>query len=146
MLLVKASRDLNILLEYLINKRGLGAAMRGIVVQYSEDADGYNIKDPRVFCFTQVNHPVIFCSRALEDVDREIRVGILIHEIGHIVLNAFEGDESEIDVDHWVVDTLPKGSYGYVHEIKYLNSARGEEVTAWNLERVTQAFLREIDR
>ena len=142
MLLPRTTEDL-VALQRFLEKR-CGVLYTDISVKWSQDEDQRNISDPRGFCHTEQGSMIISCSRALEDVDREIRLGVLIHEIGHIVLNAFDGEESEVDVDTWVIDTLPKGSYGYLQDYAYLNSLIEEQVTAHNIQRVTTTFSRSI--
>jgi hypothetical protein len=74
-----------------------------------------NAKDPRAFCFVEKEFPnVIHCAEAIEGLPPEARVGVIYHEVGHILLNAFHGDESEVDVDEWCVNFIPTANYTYL--------------------------------
>ncbi len=144
MQLPNTQHDLDGILIYLIAKRGLPPECQAITAKYSQEEDARNLQNPRGFCHTEQGKPEIFCSRALEDTDREVRVGILLHEIGHIMLNAFDGDESEVDVDEWVTQMTPKGAYRYFQDYTYQNSLYGEPVTAHSVQMVTRNFLKEL--
>jgi hypothetical protein len=146
MLLPRTTEDLHRLTRYLADSGLVHHAVISIDAKWSQEEDKRNIEDPRGFCHTVQDKTIIYCSRALEDVDREVRVGVLIHEIGHIVLGAFDGEESEVDVDAWVSGILKPGTYCYLQTYSYMNSLIEEQVKAMNIQRVTTAFLRELDK
>lgn len=137
-MLEKSKADLHDLMRYLFAEEN---APLPVAVEWSEEEDQRNIRDPRGFCHTERGKNVIYCSRALEDVDREVRLGILFHEIGHIFLQAFQGEESEVDVDTWVMGMVPRGSYHYMRSYQYFNSLAGETVEAYALQTVTNRFM-----
>jgi hypothetical protein len=145
MLLPRSQEDLGIILKYLMRDKGMPVELGGVSAVWSQDNDNMNLRDPRLFCSTEPGSTVISCSRALEDVPREVRVGVLVHEVGHIMLGAFENSDSEVDVDAWVASTLPPGSYFYLNAVKYTNSLVEDYTEARAVECVTAAFLKLMD-
>jgi hypothetical protein len=113
----------------------------GLQVVHSEEGDDFNKRRARQFCHVFPNSYDIHCSKALENVSERVRIGILLHEIGHIALQAFhdEGDDScEVVVDSWVNETFPEADYKFAHH-KYASSA-GRKRTAKSIEHVSAEF------
>ena len=141
MFLPRAEEDLLALTKYLETK-GYPRSLIRIQVEWSEDADLRNRKDPRGFCHVDPNEWKIYCSRAIEDVSPAVRMGLLLHEIGHLVLDAFDGDESEVDVDAWAMSAIPEAGYHYMPVYEYFNSQIGETVKAKNIEALCASFVK----
>lgn len=117
MTLVRTEFALEKLLNFL-ERNGLITDREGFAIEHEPEQDSLNAADPRAFCYTQPGTGVISCTQQVEFLPDRALLGILLHEIGHIELGAFEGDESEIDVDEWCVNT--ELGYQYVPEVKYL--------------------------
>jgi hypothetical protein len=145
MKLRRAEAALLALTEYMMFAHGAPEEKLCVItLKHDEAHDKENEKDPRAFCFVEKENPtVIHCSKAIEDLQIEARFGVIYHEIGHIVLNAFHGDESEVDVDEWCVNFLPEAEYTY-KDTPYITPYRGgvKLVLAKSLQNVSLKFLR----
>lgn len=146
MRLRKAQTTLAMLTEYMIIEHGVPEdRLIEIKIRHDRDHDKENRQDPRAFCFVEKDNPtVIHCANAIEDLPEEARVGVLYHEIGHIFLNAFHGDESEVDVDEWCVNFLPMSGYTY-KDTCYFSFSTGQRV-AKSLQNVASSFLRVLEK
>ncbi len=151
MTLVRANRDLRCLAEYL--------ATRNIIIPFSLSSlyavhdsrqDRANREDSRAFCYVENSGaPVVHCTKAIEWLPTEARIGVLMHEIGHLVLKAFEDDDAEVDVDEWCVTNFPEAKYAYADVTYYtLNKwgQKGEVRVAKSLQTVSPAFVRILER
>jgi hypothetical protein len=139
MRLPKSEQTLEALLEYL---RSVDLDIGRLKITHSTAADSENEHSPRQFCSVACGDERIYCAASLENVDERVRMGILLHEIGHLFLNACNGDESEVDVDVWIVKEFPEARYCYADH-KYVRSD-GERVTAKNLQRVGSRFVERV--
>ena len=140
--LTKSETDFQLLSEYLVFERGLPGFVSALEVRHDPQQDRVNKKDARAFCYVRADDlGVIYCSKSIEAVEPEVRVAILLHEIGHIVLDAFTDDESEVDVDTWVDTEVPEAGYTY-KDVTYERA--GRRVTGKNVQWVTPKFVREI--
>jgi len=136
--------QLRLLLDYLIAEHGLNfRKFSKLCIVHSEEQDIENQKDPRVFCFVQRNTPRIYATVAMERLPADACVGVLLHEIGHLALDAFNGDDSEVDVDEWCMFTVPESNYHY-RDCAYISPWADFSVTAKNLEHVKHDFLARI--
>ena len=114
-------------------------------LEYSEDADQEHLENPRQFCFVTPDNWVIYCSRAIEDVSPNVRIAILLHEIGHLHCDAFLGDESEVDVDTWVLQEFPDAGYTYMNH-RFYSQVHGDDVVAKNVQHVHDSFVNEVQK
>lgn len=131
-------------LEKLLNfleANGLITDRQGFAIEHNEEQDALNAADPRAFCYTQPGTGIISCTKQIEFLPDRALLGILLHEIGHIELGAFNGDQSEIDVDEWCVNT--ETGYQYVPEVKYLLN-NSTPVIATNIEVIDAKLALEI--
>ncbi len=101
----------------------------------SKKANDQNKEKARQFCFVFPGEYNINYADALLKLPMSFLVGILLHEIAHMVIR--EGRDPELDVDEWVLDKVPEAGYDY-RDCHY-----GKRV-AKNLECVTEAFIEEL--
>jgi hypothetical protein len=119
MILTKSSQDLDALLSYLAETERIGSGYCDLIrIVHDPENDKNNQQDPRAFAFAISTSNVIHGSKALELICPRARLGILLHEIGHVVLNAFDGDVSEVDVDEWCMFQVAESGYRY-HTLHY---------------------------
>lgn len=110
-------------------------------LEHAPEQDIRNAADPRAFCYvTPGEVGIIYCAQALNNLPDTALVGILLHELGHIELGAFNGDESEVDVDEWATALDVGYQYGTV---AYWNSYAAS-VEAKNIEVVSPEFAATI--
>lgn len=110
-------------------------------LEHDPEQDIRNAADPRAFCYvTPGEVGIIYCARALGNLPDRALVGILLHELGHIELGAFNGDESEVDVDEW--GTGIGVGYQYADVVYY--RSLGDTVVAENIEVVSPEFAAQI--
>jgi hypothetical protein len=139
-MLEKASHELELLKDFLRREHELPS---GVKLQWDAEHDLVNRADTRAFCYVRSNDPVIYCSAAIENLLPEARMGVLLHELGHLLLEAFCGDDCEVDVDEFCMNEVPASGYHYA-DAQYLSPWTNELVTAKNLECVSPAFLEEV--
>lgn len=144
MILEQSTSDLDAIVRWMVQAKKIKPWISSIRLKHSSRQDLVNETDPRVFCSVEPNKVFIFCSEALEWVAPRVRVGILMHEIGHIYIDAFRGDECEVDVDAWVLENFPEAEYGYANH-RYYNQELDQDVIAVNVEHVSPQFLERLD-
>ena len=115
-----------------------------IDTMHEPSLDTDNQSNPRAFCFAMQGSPIIRCSNAIKSLPRRARVGVLLHETGHILLNAFGDDSTEVDVDSWCKFDLSASGYHY-ENVEYTSPWTGQLVVAKALEVVTGDFLQALD-
>lgn len=98
----------------------------------SKRANDQNREKARQFCFVVIGQHEINFADALLKLPEEFIVGILLHEIAHMVIR--EGRDPELDVDEWVIEHVPEAGYHYA-------DARYSKRVAKNLECVSEAFI-----
>jgi len=145
MFLPRTSEDLRRLVAYLIRQHGYEPAYTRLQAQHAPAHDPENEHDPRVFCYVKPDRWKIFCSCAVESVSPRVRLGLLLHEIVHLRLDAFKGAGSEVDVDAYILDHLPMAGYTYADHL-YRSPFTGDDVTAKAVEHVSQVFADAIQR
>jgi hypothetical protein len=141
-MLVNASRDLEYLLNFLRQEHELPA---GIKLRWDSDYDLANKEDPRAICYVRSDDPAIYCSGAIEALAPEVRMGVLLHEVGHLILEAFCGDDCEVDVDDFCINDVAESGYHYA-DSEYISPWTQTAVLAKNIEHVSQVFLDEVYR
>ena len=134
---------LHALLNYLHDVRGFDDTILDVRLKFDGANDRMNAKDPRAFCFCVEGENIIHCSNALLDLPAEPCIGILLHELAHLILNAFHGEKAEVDVDLFCTEKIPEAGYHY-RDCTYFNSLLGKEVTAKNIEWVSTDFIHRI--
>jgi hypothetical protein len=142
--LPRAQRDLDALLSYLIGTGKIPPDWAKIQIRHSAEEDERNRDDPRGFCHVSPGSPYIFCSQALENLEPESRIGILLHEIGHMAYSAWNGEAAEVDADRFCVEQVPEADFTY-QDCSYRDPWGGAEtVNAPALERVSSGFVARI--
>lgn len=136
-----ASKELQLLLKHLHIKHQISNRLLfRTLLQHSEEQDERNRKDPRAFCFVTEKSPTIYATLALDNLDSQTRVGVLLHEIGHLWLGAFGDAQVEVDVDEFCAMKVPESKYHYA-SCSYLSPWSGHAVLAQNIERVSPEFV-----
>ncbi len=107
-----------------------------IRLRRSQRANANNKKSPRSFCHVIIGEFNIHYADALLDLPLEFVVGILLHEIAHMIIEE-DGGDPELGVDEWVLENVPEAGYSY-RDAKY-----GRRV-AKNLECVSLLFVGEV--
>ncbi len=100
-------------------------------------ANTNNQKSARSFCFVIIGEFEIHYADALLELPLPFMVGILLHEIAHMVIKE-DGGDPELGVDEWIIDNVPEAGYRYA-------DAKYGRRTARNLERVSESFLNIIN-
>ena len=135
--------ELTCLAKWLIEHRELEPMFKHIHFKWAREQDDRNKKDPRSFCYVTSGTLVIYASLALADLPQVNRFGVMLHEIGHLHLRAFNGDESEVDVDEWCTFKVPESGYVYT-DAEYLCPWTKSFVIAKNLETVRYGFVSQV--
>jgi hypothetical protein len=107
MTMSESKKDLQALLSHLevdapecLDAKGR-KRLSGVRLRPDREAERKHERAARYFCFVLPGCSTIRCAEALESIPRPFRLGVLLHEIGHIVLDEFFGDASEVRVDAW---------------------------------------------
>lgn len=143
--LPRANLWLKLLLREL-RRRGLTSAVRGIKLRASKVVSARNAKSPRAFCQVTVGSSVIECAPEIEALPQAFIVGILLHEVAHIILESEPGDP-ELNVDEFVLDQVEDSGYAY-RDAEYVTVT--DEQPRWrkakNIEWVRESFLERLKR
>jgi len=140
MQLLFSEQDLDDLISFLIDQYELEKKFTRLELVHDPQCDVSNRENPRAFCFVESSGPlIIHASQCLEDLSQHVRIGILLHEIGHLHLAAFGSDESEVDVDEWC-SSIKEAGYKY-QDCRYFSSLLNGFITAKNLEFVEPSFV-----
>lgn len=124
------------LLGYLLNRRLISTWLKNkIELVRSKKANEQNKLAARQFCFVILGEHEIHYADALLKLPVEFIVGILLHEVAHMVVK--EGRDPELDVDEWVLEKVPEAQYHYA-------TARYGKRTAASIERVSGSFTETI--
>jgi len=140
-MLAQATRDLKKLSMYLAEREVVPLSVTRIQLRHDADLDKANRRNPRFLCAVHPHEWLIRCALAIERVNPEVRVGVLLHEIGHMVLPAFNGAKSEVEVDEFVISQVPEAGY-YYGDHGYYSPQHEKDVIAKNVEHVSINFLR----
>lgn len=133
--------DLQNLIAYLNSNMRIKALTSQAFANRSLECNERNAADPRGFCFATAKSNVIAYADNIEYLPAENRIGILLHELGHIELQAFKGPASEVDVDVWCCD-IPGSGYRYAN-VEYWSPGHGPR-TANSIQCVSSEFVRRI--
>lgn len=139
-MITNAARDFKKLSMYLAEKGVVPLSVTRIQLRHDPSLDKANFKNPRFLCAVHPHEWIIHCALAIERIGRPVRIGVLLHEIGHMVIPAFRGAKSEVEVDEFVVSKIPEAGY-YYEDHAYFSPLRSEEVLAKNVEHVSAEFL-----
>jgi hypothetical protein len=131
---------LALLLDYLVAEKKISPKFLRLKMKHDESQDALNQTDPRAFCHVFQDRMIVYSTLALERLPADARTGVLLHEIAHLHLNAFNGADSEVDVDEWCMFDVPESNYHY-RDCFYVSPWTGAGVTARNLEHVKNDFL-----
>jgi len=145
MKLPKAAEALVILVDYIVAAKGASTSTFAARVRHDVKCDAYNREKARAFCFTRAGSWTIHCSKNIERVSDEVLIGLLLHEMGHIAIQAFHSDKNdtcEVDVDRWVAKNFPEAGYHYKNHS--YRTARGKDLTAKSIEHVSKRFAKTI--
>jgi hypothetical protein len=140
-ILPETEQDLTALLIYLLGRNLVGSYSAVLTVEHSERQDRYNEKSPRAFCHVMPGDKIVYCSRWIESLPGKNRVGLLLHEIGHMEIYGFKNLDDEVDVDEWILKSVPEARYRY-ETVEY---PAGRVVrVAQNLQTVGEDFYERI--
>ncbi len=104
---------------------------------HSRRADGNNEASARAFCFVVIGEFVIHYASALKALPDEFIVGILLHEVVHMLIE--EKGDPELGVDEWVLEHVPEA--GYCYKTAKYEDFDGARRIAKNIECVSKKFL-----
>jgi hypothetical protein len=135
--MINIQGELNVLLQWLIDHAKIDGKryyeILPIAIRFDARLDKANKKNSRSFCAVDLGKPhLIYTAKAIEKLPVENRIGILLHELGHIVLDSTD----EVAVDQWCYDA--EVGFFYCIDVKV-----GRRVIK-NLEEVSYAFTRKI--
>lgn len=99
-----------------------------------------SIEDPRAFCQVDSENLAIYCAPGLANIPRRNRLGILLHELGHLF-----GSMDEVQADEWVLKTCPQAGLHYSKRISYYNPFIRKKQTAKNIQCVSRGFDKFIE-
>ncbi len=136
--------DLAALKRYLYEKHDM-AGLKHIRVHHNTECDRNVKRNPRSFGFTIKGSKIIHVSKELEWAGHQARLGVLLHEILHIWLPAFD-DDAEIRVDEFATTELKKLGYHYA-DIEYFSDWSGEiqKYKAKAVELVSMKFVEKLE-
>lgn len=144
-----AAQDLKGLLVYTRAKKKWAKEIdlrdNALQVVHSKQADLDNSKNPRAFCFVNSGENIIYCSRCIELVSPEVRLGLLLHEAGHIFSHSFGSDKAEVDTDTWILDNFAEAGYTYQDHF-YYSPFQHKLVLAHDIEAVSSKFLQKFNK
>jgi hypothetical protein len=112
-------------------------------IALSERRDQDNARDARAMAFVTHRGHTVHVAEALAQVPPVFTLGVLLHEVVHVVRSHFDGDEGEVDVDATIVEEIPGASYGYA-DVDYRHPVNGLRRRARNLQRVGVTFARKV--
>ena len=114
-----------------------------ITLRNTAVAERNNKENPRMVCYVVSGSHVINCSRASEAVGPRARVGLLIHEMGHVLTRSGDVPDEEVQADLWVEMQFHHSGYTYRDHI-YVSPHTGKQVTAKHVEHVSEEFLKKL--
>ncbi len=133
MIFRQTQENLDRLLDYLHRRHQLPMEfINKIELVHDPEHDKENADDPRAFCYVTEKDFRIFCTKYIEKLPVASRLGILLHEIGHLYTDAFGPDEVEVDVDEWCMEFAPELKYTY-QDVVYIRN-KNEVAEAKNLQ------------
>ncbi len=131
------------LLSYLMRHGHLSQSMRfEIRAVHSAKADEHHRKNRRSFCHVILGERAIRYASSIKALPETFIVGILLHEIVHMIIENEKGDP-ELGVDQWIIDNIPEARYDYKN-VRYIDFD-GQARVAHNLECVADKFLSRIE-
>jgi len=105
-------------------------------ISWSVEVNRRSLEDSRAFCEVHSNNRmVIHCSHGLARLPRKNRLGVLLHELGHVY-----GSIDEVEADTWVVTNCPEAGFKYIPRVSYLHPSLNRKVTARNVQSVADGF------
>lgn len=116
--------------------------LRKVRMVNSNRAEQNNQKSARSFCYVNLDGETIYYSEALTYLDLEFIIGILLHELAHLVVKAGPVDD-EADADSWILEAFPETRYDYDDTV-YTSPWTGRMRTAKNLQCVSREFVRRL--
>ena len=136
--------DLTALKRYLYEEHGM-SGLKHLRIQHNVECDRAVHRNPRSFAFTIKGSKLIHVSKELEWAGPEARIGVLLHEILHIWLPAFD-DDAEIEVDEFATADLKKLGYHYA-DLEYFSDWSGEpkKYKAKAVEQVSAKFVEVLE-
>jgi hypothetical protein len=115
--------------------------LKQVTVQPSSKADTNNVLSSRSFCHVVIGNPIIYCAKNIDQLKDEFVVGILLHEVAHMLVK--EGSDPELDVDEFILENFPESGYCYA-DTQYGGTRRPRK--AKNLECVKTEFLENLSK
>lgn len=110
-----------------------------VTLRHSVTLDKRNKKDARAFCQVECGSSLVHCSKAIEDLHERFIVGILLHEIAHVVLGCDNEPDDEVAVDEWIIKNFPEAGYAY-YDTEYNNRE------ALGVEAASAKFVNKIEK
>jgi hypothetical protein len=105
----------------------------------SREADDNHRRNPRLFAFVVDGSDTINVCAAMETIPADVRIGLLLHELGHL-----RRSMDEVEADEWVLIAAPESGYHYEAEVTFKSPLYKEPVTAKNIQCVSNQFMRTI--
>jgi hypothetical protein len=130
--------DLRLLIKYLINQEIVDPVAARIEIKFSWQQDMRNDQDPRGFAMVMSDKLEIHVAEAINSLPPEYRIGILLHELAHLVADTFLDEDSEVDTDLWILASVPESGYSYGNVSYVLGDTKK---VAKNLQKVSEKFL-----
>jgi len=135
--MIKTREDLEALKAYCVMEKGLPRSLASVRADSSAEREDDWMRSPRQFCSVEHGTMIIACAPATDALPGESRVGILLHEIGHVLYPLGSPlDVEEVEVDVWVRNVFPEAGYTYV-DVPY---RYGKDYVAKNLQTVAPEF------
>jgi hypothetical protein len=107
---------------------------------WDDEAEKMHGASFRFFCWTEQRNHVIHCARDLEKLPYVFMLGVLLHEAGHIHLQAFGGNPDEVRVDVWCKEVDPE------YRFSGIEMCGEEEAGTDFLQRTGDSFAEEVRR
>lgn len=117
--------------------------LRKVWMKHSTKAEINNQRSSRSFCYVYGDgEPVVHYAEALTRLNTENVVGILIHELAHLIVQSGPVDD-EVDADQWILEAFPEAKYRYTDAV-YVSPWTERMRTARNVQCVSREFLRKL--
>ena len=118
---------------------------KGIKVIHDPKCDRQNRASARAFCFVEDGSPVIHCAANIESLPCHVIVGLLLHEVGHMIVRSRQ--DPEVGDDEFIVDNVPEAHYRYLARVPYIavgGTGPSRKRIAKNIQAVSPSFVGSI--
>jgi len=112
-------------------------------IEYTKHAEGNHLTNPRFFAYTEevdgkIQNQINVC-RAIDNLPPDVRIGVLLHELGHI-----HAGLDEVDADNWVLSVCPESDYQYEERLLIESPDGKDPVEIKSIQRVSNSFMQAI--